>query len=178
MRLTISVEPDSFEFDMAQEDALKLLKLAEFLGKLEADTKAILSCKEKKVMEIPEENINSAIRRAKEKAEKVFTAKAPEQTDYLNDGKYKGFLLIRCEDCGSLKGFCAKTPIDIFRCDDCGGTTKLEDLRAAYMDCECGRHFKYRTNEKAEVLTYNCLDCGSPVDMMLNSKRTAYTTIK
>ena len=45
---------------------------------------------------------------------------------------FKGFLLIRCEDCGKIRGFHAKTPTSIFFCD-CGHTTKLENLRPAFL---------------------------------------------
>lgn len=93
------------------------------------------------------------------------------------DGKYKGFLLIKCEHCGETRGFCAKQPIDEYKCNSCGEKTKLKDLRRLFMDCECGRHSKYYTNETAEVVTHNCIECGSPVDMMLNSRRTAYISI-
>lgn len=92
-------------------------------------------------------------------------------------GKYKGFLLIKCEHCGETRGFCAKQPIDEYKCNSCGEKTKLKDLRRLFMDCECGRHSKYYTNETAEVVTHNCIECGSPVDMMLNSRRTAYVSI-
>ena len=93
------------------------------------------------------------------------------------DGKYKGFMYIKCEHCGETRGFCAKQPIDEYRCDECGGKTKLKDLRRMFLDCECGSHYKYYTNETAEVVTNNCINCGSPVDMMLNSRRTAYVSI-
>lgn len=92
-------------------------------------------------------------------------------------GKYKGFLFIKCDNCGETRGFCAKQPISEYRCNSCGGRTKLKDLRRMFMDCECGKHSRYYTNETAEVVTHNCIECGSPVDMMLNSRRTAYISI-
>lgn len=93
------------------------------------------------------------------------------------DGKYKGFLFIRCEHCGETRGFNAKVPIDEYKCSECGGKTKLIGLRPAHLDCDCGKHWKYQTNETADVLTINCINCGQPVDMMLNARRTAYTSI-
>lgn len=93
------------------------------------------------------------------------------------DGKYKGFLFIKCEHCGETRGFNAKVPIDEYKCSECGGKTKLIGLRPAHLDCECGKHWKYQTNETADVLTINCINCGRPVDMMLNSRRTAYVSI-
>ena len=99
------------------------------------------------------------------------------QTPGPADGKYKGFLFIKCEHCGETRGFCAKQPISEYKCNECGEKTKLKDLRRMFMDCECGRHSKYYTNETADVITHNCIECGAPVDMMLNSRRTAYTSL-
>ena len=93
------------------------------------------------------------------------------------DGKYKGFLFIKCEHCGEARGFCSKQPISEYKCNECGEKTKLKYLRRMFMDCECGRHSKYYTNETADVITHNCIECGAPVDMMLNSRRTAYTSL-
>lgn len=99
------------------------------------------------------------------------------QIEKPDGGKYSGFLLIKCEHCGKTRGFCAKQPIDEYRCSECGKKTKLQDLRRLFMDCECGRNSRYYTNETAEVVTHNCIECGAPVDMMLNSRRTAYVSI-
>ena len=111
-----------------------------------------------------------------EQKQKEKTAPPPSYAGTA-DGKYKGFMYIKCEHCGETRGFCAKQPIDEYRCDECGGKTKLKDLRRMFLDCECGSHYKYYTNETAEVVTNNCINCGSPVDMMLNSRRTAYVSI-
>lgn len=59
--------------------------------------------------------------------------------------EYKGFLMIKCEKCGTVKGFCAKTPISEYKCD-CGGRTKLHDLKMVHLHCKCGSYFKYKTN--------------------------------
>lgn len=90
--------------------------------------------------------------------------------------EYKGFLLIECEACGKLRGFCAKQPITAHRCT-CGHETPLRSLRPAFVKCKCGREFKYKTNITGQRFTYNCLECGSPVDMELNGKGTAYVAI-
>ena len=177
MRLSIYTEKEKFDFNMSQMNAIQLLKIANVLEEQEENEPANIPA-EKMVIEYPAERINAELQKVKERIDKTFTAEPSEPNKYPINGKYKGFLLIRCSDCGQVKGFCAKQLISKFRCDDCGGVTKLVDLRAAYMDCKCGRHFKYRTNEKSEIITYSCMDCGAPVDMMLNSKRTAYTTIK
>lgn len=51
---------------------------------------------------------------------------------------YKGFLLIRCAQCGELRGFCAKQPISSYRCATCNGETPLHDLTSAHIRCKCG----------------------------------------
>ena len=70
---------------------------------------------------------------------------------------YKGFLLIRCAQCGDLRGFCVKQPISSYRCAACGGETPLHDLTSAHIRCKCGKSFKYRTNIEEDSITYNCL---------------------
>lgn len=90
--------------------------------------------------------------------------------------EYKGFLMIKCEKCGTVKGFCAKTPISEYKCE-CGGKTKLHDLKMVHLHCKCGSHFKYKTNITDERFEYNCLTCGSPVDLELNGRRNTYVTI-
>lgn len=91
---------------------------------------------------------------------------------------YKGFLLIRCAQCGELRGFCAKQPISSYRCATCGGETPLHDLTSAHIRCKCGKHFKYRTNWDEDVFTYSCLSCGAPVDLAYNKKARAYQTVR
>lgn len=90
--------------------------------------------------------------------------------------KYKGFLYVECEECGALKGFCIKHPIDVHKCE-CGHYTRLHNLRAAHVKCECGHNFKYNTNIQSDAFTINCLHCGSPVDMELGSKSNAFVSI-
>ena len=75
---------------------------------------------------------------------------------------YKGFLLIRCAQCGELRGFCAKQPISSYRCATCNGETPLHDLTSAHIRCKCGKHFKYRTNFEEDFFTYSCLSCERP----------------
>lgn len=90
---------------------------------------------------------------------------------------YRGFLYIRCDKCGEVKGFCTKSPILQSRCDQCGHNTDLRDLLPMFVKCECGAEFKYKTNMIANAFTYNCLRCGSPIDMELNGKGTAFVTM-
>lgn len=89
---------------------------------------------------------------------------------------YKGFLLVKCEKCGKLRGFCAKTPTAYSKCE-CGHRTELHDLRPVFLKCKCGSVFKYKTNVTEEIFDFPCLKCGNPVDLQLNKRGTAYVTI-
>lgn len=102
---------------------------------------------------------------------------APKPNEDQAETEYKGFLYIKCEACGNTKGFCAKTPIKEARCD-CGHATLLKDLKPMYVNCECGKSFKYRTNLTDNTIAYNCIQCGSPVDLEYHGKKNAYETIK
>lgn len=89
---------------------------------------------------------------------------------------YRGFLLVKCDQCGKVRGFCAKTPITSSRCD-CGNRIPLRGLKPAYLKCKCGKEFKYKTNITEEQFDFPCLNCGSPVDLELNKRGNAYVTI-
>ena len=46
-----------------------------------------------------------------------------------------------------------------------------------YAECKaCGSSWKYMTNRNTAELTKECLQCGSLIDMEMNSRRTAYVT--
>ena len=53
----------------------------------------------------------------------------------------------------------------------------LEKLRPLFMHCKCGKSFSYKTNLTAERVTHTCLACKAPVDLELNSRKTAYVTV-
>lgn len=81
--------------------------------------------------------------------------------------KYKGFMLIKCQHCGELKGFCAKTPIDTYTCS-CGGKTPIQKMAPAVAKCECEKNWSYQTNADNQMLEINCFECGSPIDLKWN----------
>ena len=87
--------------------------------------------------------------------------KEPEKTEEPQDMEhpdgYKGFLYIKC--------------------DKCGKETELVNLKPLYTKCKCGNEFKYMTNMNTAEFTYKCFTCGNPVDVKMNSRRTAYITI-
>ena len=106
--------------------------------------------------------------------------KEPEKTEEPQDMEhpdgYKGFLYIKCDKCGKEKGFCAKEKIKSYKCE-CGKETELVNLKPLYTKCKCGNEFKYMTNMNTAEFTYKCFTCGNPVDVKMNSRRTAYITI-
>lgn len=103
---------------------------------------------------------------------------AEENSEVPQPKKYKGFLLIKCDTCGEVKGFCAREAMDSYYCKNCGQKTPLKDLRVLYEDCECGMHYKYMTNQTDDFVTHECISCGAQNTMVLNSRRTTYVTRK
>ena len=108
------------------------------------------------------------------KASKTVEPKKPEPQ--REPEAYKGFLIIRCEQCGEIRAFCAKTPITRNTCK-CGHTTELHDLKPLHLKCKCGSTFNYRTNVTDGTFEWPCLNCGSPVDLTLNRRGDTYVTI-
>lgn len=93
-----------------------------------------------------------------------------------DQGPYKGFLMIECEECGEIKAFCAKRETYSFKCN-CGHITPLEKLRPMFMHCKCGKDFRYKTNITSPNISHTCISCKAPVDLEINKKNTAYVTI-
>ena len=91
---------------------------------------------------------------------------------------YTGFLHIRCEHCGKSKTFCTKHQLSYYGCKECGKKTDLKDLKRAFINCECGGTAGYLTNETAELIELNCINCGMPVALKYNAKKKLYETIR
>ena len=91
---------------------------------------------------------------------------------------YTGFLHIRCEHCGKTKTFCAKHQLSYCGCKECGKKTDLKDLKLAFINCECGGTARYFTNETAELIELDCINCGMPVALKYNAKKKLYETIR
>lgn len=91
---------------------------------------------------------------------------------------YSGFLHIHCEHCGKIKTFCTKHQLSYYNCKECGEKTELKDLKLAFINCECGSRLKYFTNETADLIELNCINCGMPVALKYNAKKKLYETIR
>lgn len=61
------------------------------------------------------------------------TWQAPTNPD-ADQGPYKGFLMVQCEECGAIKAFCAKHETYGYKCGECGHETPLEKLRPLFID--------------------------------------------
>ena len=85
---------------------------------------------------------------------------------------------IHCEHCGKTKTFCTKHQLSYYSCKECGEKTELKDLKLAFINCECGSRLKYFTNETADLIELNCINCGMPVALKYNAKKKLYETIR
>lgn len=181
MEITMKTPFGELNFNMPEKQALDLIQNAfQYAAKKEPDE---IAQEAPHVSQEPPK-VPQPINKPQSRAERLFgdfrgmrqEAKETEKAEEHEPEEYKGFLLIKCKHCGKIKGFCAKTPISEFSCD-CGGKTELYDLKPAYIHCKCGSSWKYKTNNTDETFDYNCLNCGSPVDLELNSRRNTYITV-
>lgn len=46
-----------------------------------------------------------------------------------DQGPYRGFLIVQCEECGAIMAFCAKHETYGYKCGECGHETPLEKQR-------------------------------------------------
>ena len=97
--------------------------------------------------------------------------------DPHNPGECRGFLYIKCEHCGKIHAFCAKTPIVSYRCAECGKWTALTDMYWMHVNCECGKRYSYKTNVETPAMDVTCLNCQAPVAVEFNEKTETYETI-
>ena len=118
---------------------------------------------------------NSSVARMFGDRHNISSPKTPADS-YNLDG-YRGFLIIKCRQCGDEHAFCTKTPMKSSTCSKCGATTTFNVMRPAFTHCECGKDFRYMTNIEDKNFTYTCFQCGSPVEMELNGKGNAFVTI-
>lgn len=87
---------------------------------------------------------------------------------------------MKCPECGKEKGFAIKKEkaTDHYHCDNCGARSEFkEPLVPLFVNCECGRRFRYMTNMAEDAFDINCL-CGAPVAVQWNDKKRLYETIR
>lgn len=154
---------------------------AAYIGKGIHDIQSLTRPQPQKVTVKPKPQTTSRVERMFGNKAVWSTPAAPKEKpkpQAREESGYKGFLLLKCEDCGEIKAFCAKHPTTTFRCGGCGHEHHLHDLLPAHVNCtKCGKGYTYRTNIKAATIPFECFGCHSPVDLMLNKRETAYVTI-
>lgn len=92
---------------------------------------------------------------------------------------YKGFIYWKCGKCGAVRGFCLKKESRECHCVSCEEDLPFDEpLKPLYVNCECGRSFKYMTNMDEEMFDVDCINCGSPVPVKWNGHKEIYETIK
>lgn len=91
--------------------------------------------------------------------------------------KYRGFLYIKCADCGHVHAFCSKYDLSYHKCPECGAKTELSGLIPMYLSCECGKMSTYMTNVDEFAFDIDCIECGSPVSVKYNSHKNIIETI-
>lgn len=108
-------------------------------------------------------------------ASEVSTVVIPQKNPQSTCLVHKGFLYVRCPDCGKERGFCAKTPINSFECLECGTNFELpEQMALVKFTCKCGKYLKYRTNITDKSFDIPCLECGSPNSVFFYEKDREY----
>lgn len=93
-------------------------------------------------------------------------------------GPYKGFMHIKCPECGTVKNFCARKETETFYCDHCRAKVHLEDMAKVLLKCECGKVAVYYTNRYDEVFDIECVQCEAPVCVEWNRRAGRYTPVK
>lgn len=173
MKIRVTTEGKSVAIDMDQALAEKVFK-AIVLQLLQA------SGFEDKQSQYPAAEPQEPVAiqpRSKVLEENITEDKPYKKLDGLH--QYKGFLHVKCPECGDIRGFCAKEPMEGFHCFECGADIPFTDkLVPLYIDCQCGRGFKYMTNITDDMFDIDCIECGSPVAVQYNTKKKIYETIR
>ena len=106
------------------------------------------------------------------------SAEKPKEGVQMQGDEWTGHLFLRCDHCKNEVGFYTKYVLSYNRCKECGGKTYLKEApRRAFVTCECGRKFRYKTNIDEKQLTVNCHVCGTPVELEKDRSGNAYKTI-
>lgn len=150
MKLTIKTIFGERTFELSEPDAIELIELAE--------------------------RASSDLPKLAPVVERPPVIETEVSVDAANRG-YKGFLHIKCEKCGTVKGYCTSRPLHYHRCN-CRHHTPLFDLAPVRAKCKCGEFFTYMTNIVDPQFTMNCMSCGSPIELELDDHGTAYVTVE
>lgn len=176
VKIRISIPGTYIAADMPEEKAQKVFwKLSETLGILCRTNSARLDSEiltpEPQVYTTEDTDLPDPVEEKKEPVE----LSEPEQPNL----KFKGFLYIKCPKCGKTRGFMSKNPTDHYHCDSCGARSEFDGpLVPLWVNCECGKSFRYFTNMDEPAFDINCLECGTPVAVTWNGKKRMYVTMR
>ena len=188
MKVRVSMPEASVAIDFEEEKALEVFgKLNEVLlamkkkGKVLPEEiivpiKAVIKPEVKIPLKQNYEVIQKPVANPMPDSELVeLNAKIP----FLDTPKYKGFMYIKCPVCSKERGTCFKKESDHYHCDSCGSRSEFEKpLVPLWVNCECGKRFKYLTNMTEPMFDVNCLNCGAPVAVKWNKDKQIYETIR
>lgn len=172
MKIRLSMQEASIAIDFEEERAFEVFsKLNEML----------LNLKRRNTVKELKEQVHSAVTHEERPMQTVCKADAEETVveECRQIVKYKGFLYIRCPECGAVKGLHMKKESDHYHCHNCGARSVFKQpLVALFVNCECGGSFRYLTNLTDELFDINCLDCGNLVAVKWNANKQVYETIR
>lgn len=181
MKVRVSMPEASVAIDFEEGKAL------EVFGKL---NEVLLAMKKKGKSSMPEEIVVPVKAVIKPEVKILPKAEVPslpvpsilEEPEDLSESvapKYKGFVYIKCPVCGKERGTCFKKESDHYHCDGCGSRSEFEKpLVPLFVNCECGKRFKYLTNMTESLFDISCLDCGAPVTVKWNEDKRIYESIR
>lgn len=110
----------------------------------------------------------------KHQKEDIPEGKTTENGQY----RYKGFVYLKCPECGEIKGTCYKNEKTTGLCHSCGNSIPFtQPLVPLYVRCQCGKQYKYMTNMTEDIFDINCIECGNPVAVQYNDRKNLYETI-
>lgn len=113
--------------------------------------------------------------------EEPVVQEEPEPEPETEVRPVKGFILSKCPRCGFIKSFFTREFTTYNKCRECGHEYTLDGNKMIpiFAKCQCcEREIKWRTDLTGEFLELDCKNCGSPIDLELNAKGTAYVTIE
>lgn len=127
MHVTITTDVGEMTFNMEQEKANALMQIALQYATGAVPQTTAQEQTENRAVAVQEEQERPKTIQPKNvplsRVERLFGDFRAKQevtqpeTEQEEPTEYKGFLLIKCESCGKMKGFCAKTPISRYKCN-------------------------------------------------------------
>ena len=188
MKVRVSMPEASVAIDFEEGEALDVFgKLNEILLTMKKKGKVlpkeivvpIKAVIEPKVKILPKQNYEVLQKPVANPMTNSEIAELNAKIPSFDTPKYKGFVYIKCPACGKERGTCFKKESDHYHCDGCGSRSEFErPLVPLWVNCECGKRFKYFTNMTDPMFDINCLDCGTPVAVKWNEDKQIYETIK